>query len=707
MSTFRTLSALSFAAAALSAPAQTRPAAPPADAAVHEEPISLEQLIVTGSAFAKAQADLAQSTAALAGRALALQQSNSLGETLAGETGVAATYFGPGASRPVIRGLGGDRVRVLENGLGTFDVSNVSPDHAVSTEPLFVERIEVVRGPATLFYGNAAIGGVVNTIDGRIPAEPANAPLAGELAARFGGAADEHAGALKLRGGDGAFAWQARVFRREAGDTAIPGANFHEHAGEENAGPAAHLVRGFIPNTSLTGDGRSFGATWFGRAVRVGAAFTGYDTNYGVPPGAHEHADGASESSAATRSRTALRAAALDEPDDEFVRIGLRQRRADFSAETAGPLGVFTRAKLEAGVADYEHTEFEGAAAGTQFRQKSREARLELPHESAGDLTGALGFQYQFSDLAAAGDEAFLPPVRTTNRAAFVSEEKPVGRVTLQGGARIERLRVEPDGFAARRFTPVSLSLGAVWAIDAQWGLAVSAARTQRAPNATELFADGPHAGTGAFERGDAALGVERARSLEVSLRRRAGFVTGAASVFTNRFANYVFEEATGTEEDGLPVYRFVARAAKFEGCEIETWWHLHGHAGAGLDLKLAADAVRATERASGEPLPRIPARRVLGALRYAHGPWVAGVDVARTFAQDRVAAAEETTGGYTLLGADMSWRFAGGNEATAWLVFLRGTNLTDAEARNHVSFLKDVAPLPGRGITAGVRATF
>lgn len=673
----------------------------------HEEPVALEQLIVTGSAFAKAQADLAQSTAVIGQRALALRQSNSLGETLGGETGISATYFGPGASRPVIRGLGGDRVRVLENGLGTFDVSQVSPDHATSVEPLFIERIEVVRGPATLLHGNAAIGGVVNTFDGRVPEERAAGDVAGVAELRFGGPAREAAAALKLRGDSGDITWQARAFRRQASDTHVPRGNFRAAAGAPVDDP--NFRARSIPNTSLRTDGASGGATWFGHGVSVGAAFTGYETEYGIPLAPAPQTDDS----------------AGGEVEEGPVRIRLRQRRVDARASIEHPFAVFSGARLELGRGEYSHTEFAGGEAGTRFDQRAHEVRLALPHLALGQLTGEFGAQHHFTDLHAAGDEAFLPPVKTTNWAAFVNEELVVGRITLQGGVRREHQRVSPaagSGARPRTFAPTSFSLGAVWALTPDWALAVSAAQTRRAPSATELFADGPHAGTQAYEIGDAALGSERGRSLELSLRRRAGFVTGTASIFTNQFSNYLVESATGRTRDGLPEYRFAARAAKFDGAELETWWHLHERGGRGLDLKLAANTVRATDLTSGAPLPRIPASRALAALRYTHHEVIAGIGVTHTFAQHRTAPGESGTAAFTLLDADLSWRFGRrpGSEAIArsdaeptrtepreWLLFLRGTNLTDREARNHASFLKDIAPLPGRGITAGLRASF
>jgi iron complex outermembrane receptor protein len=672
------------------ATATTLVAAPPNVA--NDEPILLEDFVVSASPLSRAQADLAQSTAVLSGQNLAEKQRGSLGATLAGEVGLSATDFGPGASRPVIRGIGGDRVRVLENGVGSLDVSNVSPDHGIATEPLFAERIEIVRGPATLRYGSAAIGGVVNVLDGRVPTERADKAVGGEALLRYNSADEERAAAVKAEGGRGDLAWQTRVFRRKTGDVHIPGTNVTNDGGlaPEDA------VAGHIPNSALESDGWSAGGTWFWSAGYLGAAFTSYNTFFGIPPGGEPAAD---DSGGETT------------PADEAagaVRSDLHQQRVDVRGAVTEPFGPFARADLELGFADYHHTELEGVAVGTRFDQTGREGRLEFTQQELGNLTGAIGAQYQFAELKAHGDEAYLPTVRTTNWAGFAFEELVTGPVSWQAGGRYEHQRVAPvagSGLTARDFDGVSGSLGAVWTFAKEWGLAATIARTTRLPSATELFADGPHAATAAYEVGDPALDPERATSVELSLRRRAGFVTGIVTIYRSPFDGYVFEQPTGETADALPVYRFAARDAKFEGGEIETWWHLHASKAHNLDLRLALDWVRATQLDDDQPLPRIPPRRYLAGLRYRHGGWTAGVDATFACDQNCTAPGERATAGYTLLAADLGYRFTVGR--IEYLVFLRGTNLTDDEVRNHVSFLKDFAPLAGRSLSAGMQLTF
>ncbi|MBK8477661.1 MAG: TonB-dependent receptor [Opitutaceae bacterium] len=705
MSTFR-LSSATLLTAALAAAGPSAHGAAPLQA-VNAEPIILENFVVTASPLSRSQADLAQSTAVLSGQALAQQQRGTLGATLANEVGLSATDFGPGASRPVIRGIGGDRVRVLENGVGTLDVSNISPDHGIGTETLFADRIEVVRGPATLRYGSAAIGGVVNVLDARLPTERTTAALSGRSELRGNTADEERAGALLLNGGTSCFAWQTRAFARRTGDLRIPGTNLHQHdeTAHDHEEDAEHeheleAVHGRVPNTAIDSEGWSAGGTWFWRTGFLGAAFTAHNSLFGIPPGGHVHEHEEEEG----------HEEAHEEHDHEAepIRSDLHQRRVDVRGAITEPFGPFARADLELAFADYDHTELEGEAVGTRFDQTGREGRLELTQQAYGDLTGALGAQYQFTELKAAGDEAYLPTVRTTNWAGFAFEELVTGPVAWQAGARYEHQRVAPvagSGFVARSFEGLSGSLGAVWSFAENWGLAASVARTERLPSATELFADGPHAATAAYELGAPSLHKERATSAELSLRRRTGLVTGVVTAFRSQFDGYIFEQATGATADGLPVYAFVDCDARFQGGELETWWHLHEGQAHALDLRLAADWVRATQLDADQPLPRIPPHRYLAGLHYRGGAFTAGIDATHACAQRRTAPGEEATDGYTLLSADVGYRFTVGR--TEYLVFLRGTNLADAEARNHVSFLKEYAPLAGRSLTAGVRLTF
>ncbi|MBI2815029.1 MAG: TonB-dependent receptor [Opitutae bacterium] len=676
--------------------AQIIPAKPASD---HDEPLALETMVVSAGPDRKSSFDLAQGTAVLASEQLRRSVAATLGDTLAAVPGINATAYGPGASRPIIRGLGGDRVRMLDNGVGALDASSVSPDHNVSVEPLLVERIEVLRGPATLLYGSSAMGGVVNVIDNRIPsAAPAHA-LGGRAEFRYGSASNARTGVLAVTAGGPTRALQVNLLRSETGDLRIPGF----------ADPANPADQGTLVNSAVATKSVSVGATRFGAAGNIGVAVGEYATVYGVPVG-------------------------------EPIYIDLRQRRADLRAEFTRPFAVFKAAKLRFGLADYTHSEVDAPTGrpNTTFRNKAYEGRLELVQRDTGDLTGTVGLQASRSDFSATGAEVVTPPTLTANHALFFLQSYKTGpALTLQFGARWEAQSIRlgavgPSlpaypGYAAasggkRADQGLNLSAGAVLYPAKDYSLGLALACTRRLPVAAELYSNGPHGGTGAYEIGTAALGRENSLGLDLTLRKRAGFVTGSAGVFVNRIKGFIFGQRDparyfdqGTEafraypvppgDSFLPIYQFIAKDAVFYGGEVELALHFVDTNSSRLHLDLTGDSVHAQQTTDDEPLPRIPPLRAGAALRYSTGPWNAGLGLRHSFRQGRAAPGETETAGYTLAGADASYRFT--RSRVEWELFVRGSNLTDADARVSTSFLKDIAPLPGRSVTLGVRATF
>lgn len=713
MSSRFSLSVISiFAVASLGAQtAVTPPAAPPP--AGKSDTLHLDDFIVTASPFQRNRADLAQATSVLAGSELRQRQQATLGETLSGLPGVNSTHFGPGASRPVIRGLSGDRIKILENGTGTIDASSVSPDHAVSVEPFLIDRIEVVRGPASLLYGSSAVGGAVNLITHRIATERPEAPVTGVFDARGDTAADERAfgGLVNVgldAGKNSALILHLDGFKRTTDDVSIPGfaesasvrEEETEHALDEGE-PVPEFARDTLPNSAIDSRGGAAGVSWVGAESHLGFAYSAFDSLYGVPGHAHE--------------------------GEEGVRLDLRQRRLDVQGETARSFGVFSGARFKLGAANYEHRELEGADVGTIFKNKGYDARGELLHTHERGLGGTFGVQAGQNELEAIGDEAFLPPAQTRNLAAFVFEEFQVGAFTPQFGARYETQSIDVrDGSGRSRDDDAfSLSAGTVWKPVDGWTVGASLTHTDRAPNAQELYADGPHVGTGAYEIGDAMLPREQSLGFELNVRRRVGVVTGEVSVFANKFNGYIYEQATGEvavegatgfdfvdpstlthaeEEEALSVYRFVATDADFVGAEAELTLHLHESAARKFDVRTAVDLTRA-EDGAGVALPRIPAVRYTTGIDWAAGAWSAGAEYQFTAEQTRVAENEAASDSYGLVSVYAAWRTTAGRQT--WEVFVRGTNLTDEEARPHTSFLKDLAPLPGRNVTAGVRWAF
>lgn len=666
-------------------------------ASAETEPVHhLEKMIVTGTVEPKSKFDFVQSASVLSGQELAQRLQPTLGETLAGTPGVDSTYFGPGASRPIIRGLGGDRVRVMSGGVGTLDASVVSPDHAVSLDPLLIERVEIVRGPASLLYGGSAIGGVVNVIDGRIPEELPKSAVAGRFEARGDTAAHERAGAGVLTGAAGKFAWRLDGFRRKTDDIKIPGhAETAELLADHNAEEEGPPAQGILPNSATETQGAAFGLSYIGAQWHAGIAYSGFDSLYGVPGHEHHHEEVPGEA---------------EHQEEGGVKIDLRQRRWDAHGEWLEPAPWLRVAKFQFGLADYEHSELEGGEVGTHFENRAHEGRLEFLHTKLGALEGAFGWQFARSDFKAVGDEAFMPPSVTSNQGVFVYEEIPLERWTAQFGGRVEKQKITPSaesGLVARNHTVATLTGGLIWRATDTFTFALSASANERAPNAQELFADGPHAGTGAFEVGDANLSKEKSTGLDFSVRKRVGFVTGEVSLFVNTFDGYIFEQPTGEEdtETELPVYAFVQRDARLQGGEVEMTFHLHEAKNTLFDFRVLADSVRASNTTDNTPLPRTTPVRCGAGLDWRTGPWSLSAEWRHVNAQERLAPDETKTAAYDLATIGGSWRFVAGG--TTWEIFARGSNLLDETARGHASFLKDVAPLPGRNVTAGVRVEF
>ena len=613
--------------------------------------VELEHVVVSAHPYGRSANEIAQPTHLLTGDHLDQHQATSLGELLSSEPGVSSSYFGPGASRPIIRALGGPRVVVLENGTDTIDASVVSPDHAVSLDPLLIERVEITRGPAALLQGGAAIGGAVNVITHRIHQNLPQAGVHGRAETRIGTGNDERSGGIVVEGSSNSIAWHVDAFRRETDDVEIPGsaesAALRALEAEEADDHEEDSILGVIPNTALKSDGGAAGFSWIGNQGYLGVSVSRFDTLYGVPPGAHahEHAEEAGPDEAE------------DAPD--YVSIDLSQRRLNLEGEWRNPAG------------------------------------------------GWQAFRFKAADFSAIGDEAFLPPTTTDESALFIFEELKQGADIWQFGARSEWQRITTTDNSGRRNSGQSLSasLGWVRALGDHWSLAASLAHAERLPNAQELYADGPHVGTNAYEIGDASLGHETSHGIDLTLRRDVGLVSGSATVFVNRFDGYIYENPTGAEEDGLPVYAFTQRDAQLHGAELETVFHLWANEAGHVDFTVAGDFVRARNTTDRTNLPRTtPARLRLG-LDWEHNAWRVGTELSHALKQDRLAPGEILTASYSLWSAYVGYRWI--TSTVTWDVLVRGTNLTDQEARLHTSFLKDVAPLPGRNVALSLRASF
>jgi len=618
-----------------------------------------------------------------------------LGETVAQLPGVASTFYGAGASRPIIRGLGDDRVRVLQNGIGAIDASSASPDHAVTADGLDAERIEVLRGAAALAYGGNAVGGVINVIDGSIPRHaPENGfKIDGLLAYTSGDQGWQ--GDVASDFAAGPFVFRLGVGHRETENYEIPG--FARSAARRAADPlppGESEITGEAPNSFTRLDTYSGGASLVRNWGFAGIAVKRFETEYGLPP--------------------------EDAGSPIGGRIQLEQTRIESRGDIRVALGPFDRIDYGLQWSDYTHQEVEDTGeVATTFTNEGYELRVEAHHNGLNDkLDGAIGLQASDTDFAAVGEEAFLTATTTRDLGAFVVERWDSGVWGIEGGARLERRDVDNVNAGEFDFNAGSVSAGVFVRPATNWFLGATLARTERAPTAVELFADGPHIATEAYELGSTTLDKETATTIEASLRYATARARFEINLYRADYADYialvdsglVFVESTETFEDPalvapgeatLPLFTYVARDAVFTGGEISAGADLFTHGDFTLSGDVALDLVRAGFDGGGN-LPRIPPRTLTVGLDgdwRAFGARVEAVDVAE---QDRVAGFESSTGGYTLYNARLTWKVSDDVR-----LVLDGRNLTDEEAREHVSFLKDVLPRPGRSVRFAVKAAF
>jgi iron complex outermembrane recepter protein len=637
--------------------------------------------------------DLIAPTTSLSGDALALRRADSLGETLNGLPGVSTTTYGPLVGRPIIRGMDGDRIRLLQNGVAAYDASSLSYDHAVPQDPLTIEKVEIVRGPAALLYGGNAVGGVVNTIDNRIPREALQG-VSGAVDASYGGANNARAGAALVEGGNGRFAFHADVYDRETSKLRIPG---FAHSARQRAldGPDASQPEGSIPNSDGRWHGGSVGSSYTWADGYAGLSYSGFESNYG----------------------------SVAESD---VRLRMRQQRVAFASELRNLSGPFSRLKFDFAYTDYEHKEIDDGVTGTTFRNHGYEARIEARHRPLGPLEGAIGVQLAQNTFSALGEEALVPTTQTTNVALFGLEEwQATDALKLSVGARIEHVKLDPTpagnerfvGARSRDFNAGSLSAGALYKLAPAWSVAGNLSYTERAPTFYELYANGPHDATGQYLIGNPDARKEKAVSTDLSLRYASGPNRGSIGVFYNRFINYLTEYNTGrlVDDDGdvvapgtddalrEAVYRGVR--AEFYGVELDGKWRVFEKGAHRVDLGLSADYTHARNAETGEPLPRIAPLRASLSADYGYGPFGARAQVTHAWAQHRVPENDLPTDSYTSLGLVLTYKFRMG--PTQWLAYLRGDNLTNQEIRYASSVVRDIAPQGGRSVMVGMRTTF
>lgn len=647
-----------------------------------DEP-GVEEVVVTSTALRESPLDVAQPTEVVAGDELRRQVASSIGETLSKELGLSSTYFGPAASRPIIRGLGGYRVQTLQDGLASLDVASLSQDHAVTVESVVAQQIEVIKGPAALLYGSGASGGLVNVVTNRIPSDAPAKPFAAAIELRGDTASDERTGALALDGGAGAVALHADYFKRETDDVDIPGYAQSDALRREliDDGEAPDGVRGRLPNSASESEGGALGASLIGDAASGGLSWSRYESTYGIPA-------------------------------EEEAFIDMKQDRFDGKAEW-DLQGAFNALHLSGSYNDYTHTEFEAPGEpGTLFNQTAYDTRFAIDNEFDNGWRGTAGVQYVDMDFEAIGDEAFVPSSQTRQTSVFAFEERHFDAWTLELGARAENQRIDVDAaLPDYDGTAVTLSAGAVWKFRDDNVVALNITRTERNPQSTELYAspDAPHIAAQRFESGNPDLDKEESVTADLSLRRTGGGIQWTVNAFYNDYGNYIYENPTSiflpTEEgDEFQLFEYQQAGAKFHGFEAEAIVPLLAAAEGSVQLRLSSDYV-CGKLDDGTDLPQIPPLRFGAGLHYDLGEWHLGVDAYYYDKQDRIAANELPTATFTLVDLDTSYRMSIARSNV--FMFVRGTNLLDEDARQHASPLKDIAPLPGRSLHLGARVEF
>lgn len=650
---FRMLSHLLLIFCALSAPL----------VAAVEKPTSIIQEIIITPSSSQDLTD--QAAVLLTADALERRAAATLGDTLRHQPGIASAGFGPGVGQPVLRGHSGNRVKVVQNGLDILDASAISGDHAVATEALLAQRIEVLRGPAALRYGGGALGGVINVVDNRIPEQLAE-KVSTAIEFRHGSGSDQNIASGSLDGGLASLGWHLDSIYRDSNNLDIPGAAAREESGGN---------RGFVGNTQTQAHATAVGASWFSAAGFIGLGVQQLDYLYGIP--------------------------SAPEDAEQQVRIDMAQTRYELKGEWRPPAASVTALRLDAAYTDYRHIELENGEPGTRFANDAFTARAELTYPSLGEWDGAAGLEIGHRQLSAVGEEAFIPSVTVRKVGLYWITGATWDNWRWSAGARLDREQVSPEQGPHNAHTATSLSASGSRYLNPLQELRFTASRVQRAPSVEELFSFGPHLATNSFDIGNRRLDVETNHEVELGYHQR-GKLSVDASVFFSHVKNFIskFNSGAVDPETGLPIFYFNADRATFAGMEFSLRRAVTEH----VTLGLFGDAIRA--QLTDDDVPRIPPPRAGLSLDWAAGNWQAGFQFATTSRQRYPGRGESTTSGHGVLDVHLEHKLLS-SRRISYRTFLRISNLLDQEVRSATSFLRDIAPEPGRNIELGIGFTF
>jgi iron complex outermembrane receptor protein len=682
----------------------------------------LDNITVNANVFGKSANQVAQPVTILTDEELERQRAGSLGETLGLQSGINNSSYGAAVGRPVIRGLGGARVKILQGGIDTMDASAVSPDHGVNVDTHSATQIEVLRGPATLRYGSGAFGGVVNVIDNRIPNGESRDELDPNTEIKVGYDSVNQGKTLGLKNAgqmnDFHWAFSANTFSSD--EYNIP--DLKEHSDHEDGDEEEHEEHSDVLANSDISKRNNFtlGTSYVFESGFAGIAISRSESEFGLPGHAHHDED-------------AEHSEEEHEEEEEGARIDMVQTRIDIDSRFDQPFAGSEHIKVQFGMNDYAHDEIEDGAVGTQFKRKGYEGRAELLLEPMLNITHAVGIQVAQDTYEAIGDEAIVPVTDSQTAGIFWLGETTLDQWTLEVGARAEQTQRSPDQPSAistscsdtgldladyddQSYQNNSLSFGATRSLfnspESGWQLRGSITTASRAPATEELFSCGAHAATQTFDIGNPNLGSEQAFNIDLGIEKVRGDLTAAINVYRNNINDFIYAQNSGLVVDDFDQYQYVQQDASFVGGEIDLAYQL----GRGWALTAMADGVRGTldsaDASGDDQLPRMPADRIglgveVSGTNFFHGAsnWTLYSQIIQVQKQDQVALNEEATDGYSLLSAGISYHTM--LASSEYSIDLKGTNLLDSEIRQHTSFVKELAPQPGRGISLGLTANF
>ena len=667
--------------------------------AADNEIYKLDDFYITSTGIKQYTSKSARPVTVLSGEELQKKMGTTIGDTLKNELGITSQSFGPGVGTPVIRGQSGPRVRVLQNSIGNNDVSSLSPDHANGVNPISAERIEVLRGPSTVLYGNGAIGGIVNVIDNRIPEQVPDKLLGGVVAQRYDSASDLTSSALKLDGGKDKFAFHLDGFYNDQNNTHIGGQQIDESAARATdptleGTPVLNNPNGVIPNSNARSRGGSAGASVIGDIGLVGAAINSLENNYGIPPNGTGGAP---------------------------VRVQMNQTKYDFKGQLNQPFALAKELRLKFGYTDYKHVELDNGEVATTFLNKTYESRLELEHQPLGIVKGVMGFQSVNSDFSALGAEALVPKSKIDSYGLFAVESFKIKDITYELGLRGEWQGISPETtYSSVSYVPLSGSVSALWDITKQHQLSLGVTQSQRAPQIQELFSNGVHEATMSYEKGDVNLQKEISYNLDIGYKFNTSWMTSELNLFNNWVNDYIYQQQdyqvfNEVIEDFqlicsdpgacVPVLQSAQANAIFRGFEAKTLFTImQNHYGA-VDLTLFGDYTRGTFEQGGN-VPRMPPLRYGFELSYEKNDLTTQARLTRGEAQNDAGENQSNTPGYLLLNLGAQYQLATFHQSEVQL-FAAGKNMLNENIRNSTSYLRNFAPDPGRSAEIGIRVSY